>query len=399
MDNPTAQPRARLSLLDATSLIVGIIIGSGLYRASPLIAGQVTSAWQLVAVWLIGGVFALAGALCYAELATTYPLEGGDFVYLSRAFGRVLGFMFAWCQLWIIRPGSVGAMAFVFAAYARELLPLGRSSMLIYALSAVLLLCGVNIIGVRQGTWTQNLLTGAKVAGLLIVIGLGLFAPPREVLAAPLVIGGPSNWSLALILVLFAYSGWNEMPNVAAEVRDPRRNILRALVCGALAVTAIYVLVTIAFLRALGFAGVRASEAVAADLAAQALGPWGASAVSALICVSALGAMNGMTMTGSRVYYAFGRQHRMFAWLGRWHPRLGTPVASLVTEAAITTATIVALAAVYGPERDAFERLVRFTAPLFWIFLGLVGASLFVLRLHDRAVPRQFCVPGYPVVP
>ncbi|HEX4131180.1 MAG TPA: amino acid permease [Pirellulales bacterium] len=398
MTAPSAAPRPQFSLVDATSLIVGIIIGSGVYRASPVIASQVGSPMALIVVWLAGGAFALLGALCYAELATTYPVEGGDFVYLSQAFGRPLGFVYAWCQLWIIRPGSVGAMAFVFATYARQVLPLGETIAMTYALAAVAGLCLVNIVGVRQGKWTQNVLSGVKVAGLAAIVILGIAWPAPTVLA-PAATSASSYWSLALILVVFTYSGWNEMPNVAAEVRDPRRNILRALLTGTLAVTAIYLLVTVAFLRSLGFAGLRTSEAVAADVVAHALGPWGATAVSLLICISALGAINGMTITGSRLYYAFGRQHAMFRWLGRWSPRLGTPVASLVTEAVITSATIAALAAIYGTDRDGFERLIHFTAPLFWIFLTLVAASLPVLRQTDAARDRPFRVPLYPAPP
>ncbi|HEX3870575.1 MAG TPA: amino acid permease, partial [Pirellulales bacterium] len=344
-----AAPERQLSLVDTTSIIVGIIIGSGLYRSSPLVASCVSSEAMLLGVWALGGVIALVGSLCYAELATTYPVEGGDFVFLSRAYGRRLGFVYAWCQLWVIRPGSIGAMALVFATYARQLVGDMPVSTTVLAVGAVVVLAAINALGVRQGKWTQNVLSAVKVAGLLVVVIVGFSTPAPEVRGLP---SGETNWSLALILVLFTYSGWNEMPNVAAEVRDPNRNILRALICGAGAVAMIYVLVTSAFLHALGLAGVQTSGAVASEAVSASLGPWAARGVSVLICLSALGAMNGMTMTGSRVYYAFGTQHPMFAWLGRWNARFGTPVASLVTEAAITSATILALALVYGPERD-----------------------------------------------
>ncbi len=395
-DEDNGAPQRQLSLFDTTSIIVGIIIGSGLYRTSPLIASSVESTAWLLSVWIVGGVLALMGALCYAELATAYPVEGGDFVFLSRAYGRRLGFVYAWCQLWVIRPGSIGAIALVFAAYLHQLLPTVQLPTALLAVAAVVTMAIVNMLGVRQGKWTQNVLSAAKVVGLLAIIVLGLTAPSPE--ASPQVASN-DNLPLALILVLFTYSGWNEMPNVAAEVRDPRRNILRALVLGASAVTAIYVLTTLAFVHALGLDGVRSSSAVAADTVSCTVGPWGARAVSVLVCLSALGAMNGMTMTGSRVYYAFGRQHPMFAWLGRWSPRFGTPVASLATEAAITSVTILVLAAVYGADRDIFGQLVTFTAPLFWLFLAMATSSLFVLRRSDPSRERPFRVPLYPVTP
>jgi amino acid transporter len=393
-----AEPQRQLSLFDTTSIIVGIIIGSGLYSTAPLIAAGADSKWMLFGIWAIGALFALVGSLCYAELATTYPLEGGDFVFLSRAYGRRVGFVYAWCQLWVIRPGSIGAMALVFASYAREALGMPEVPIGALAVAAVLSLAGVNMLGVRQGKWTQNVLSSAKVLGLLAVIAVGFSTSTTP----PVTVGRESSWSnlsLALLLVMFTYSGWNEMPNVAAEVRDPRKNILRALVLGAAAVAAIYVLVNAAFVHALGLAGVQASHAVATDTVATRLGSGGGRAVSVLICLSALGAMNGMTMTGSRVYYAFGRQHTMFAWLGRWHSRLGTPVNSLATEAAITVAMIITLTLLYDRRSDPFERLVALTGTLFWIFLTLSSLSLFILRRTDGARERPFRVPFYPVLP
>jgi amino acid transporter len=393
-----AEPQRQLSLFDTTSIIVGIIIGSGLYSTAPLIAAGADGKWMLFGIWAMGGLFALVGSLCYAELATAYPLEGGDFVFLSRAYGRRVGFVYAWCQLWVIRPGSIGAMAIVFASYAREALGIPKAPIGALAVAAVLSLAGVNMLGVRQGKWTQNVLSSAKVLGLLAVIAVGFSAPPAPPNAVPREFTW-SNLSLALLLVMFTYSGWNEMPNVAAEVRSPRKNILRALVLGAAAVAVIYLLVNAAFVHALGLAGVQASHAVAADTVATRFGSGGGRAVSVLICLSALGAMNGMTLTGSRVYYAFGRQHPMFAWLGRWHLRLGTPVNSLATEAAITVATIVTLSLLYDRRRDAFEQLVIMTGTLFWIFLTLSALSLFVLRAIDGERERPFRVPFYPVLP
>ena len=286
-----AAPRRQLTLLDSTSIIVGIIIGSAIYEMTPTIARCVPNAAWLVGVWVIGGLLSLVGAVCYAELATAYPREGGDYVYLTRAFGQTAGFLFAWAQFWIVRPGSIGALAYVFARYANELWPLGdeKQALVIYAAGSIVILSGINILGVREGKWTQNFLTAVKVVGLagVVVAGLCFAAPPALVAAA----AGPekSDFRLALILVLFAYGGWNEMAYVGAEVRRPEKNILRALLLGTAAVTLLYVAVNLAFVHALGFSGTRHATAVAADVLELALGPWGRWLISLLVCISAPG--------------------------------------------------------------------------------------------------------------
>jgi amino acid transporter len=197
-----------------------------------------------------------------------------------------------------------------------------------------------------------------------------------------------------MVFVLFAYGGWNEMAFVSAEVRNPRKNILRALLIGTLAVTLIYVLTNLAFVWALGLTGTR-NPTVAADVLRLGIGPWAGQAISVLICTSALGAINGQIFTGSRIYYAMGSDHRLYAWLGRWNARRGTPVCSLLIQGAIT----LALSVWFGLSKDGFESMVKFTTPAFWFFLALVGVSLFVLRRHDTTLERPYRVPGYPVTP
>ncbi len=296
-----AAPRQHLTLLDSTSIIVGIIIGSSIYVSTPFIANLVPNLGWLVAVWVIGAVFMLIGSVCYAELATAYPREGGDYAFLTEAFGRRIGFLFAWAQFWIVRPGSIGTVAFVFATYANELCPLdkGYKPLLIYAVGAVIVLSGINLLGVRAGKWTQNLLTAFKFLGLLAIVGVGMshsaaatVEPPA---ATPLHLG---NLGFALLLVFFAYSGWNEMAYVSAEVRHPQKNILRALLLGTLAVSVLYIAVNLAFVHALGFAGLQQSKAVAADVLRLGIGDWAGKCISLLICITALGGINGMIFTG-----------------------------------------------------------------------------------------------------
>lgn len=197
-----------------------------------------------------------------------------------------------------------------------------------------------------------------------------------------------------MIFVLFTYGGWNEMAFVAGEVKEPRKNILRALLVGTLAVTVIYVLVNVAFLHSLGLAGARRAT-VAAEVLELGIGPWAGLAMSLLVCISALGAINGQIFTGSRIYFAMGREHRLYAWLGRWDARRGTPVCSLLIQSAIT----LLLAVWFGLSRTGFESMVKFTTPAFWLFSMLVGAAVFQLRSREPAVPRPYRVPGYPVTP
>ncbi len=396
--NQPAGPKRQLTLFDSTSIIVGVIIGAGIYETSPAVAGCMPGPGWLIALWVFGGLLSLIGALCYAELATAYPEAGGDYVYLTRAFGRSMGFLFAWAQLWVVRPGSIGAFAYIFARYANQLWPLpgGVDAPMLYAAGSIVVLTAINMVGVREGKWTQNLLTVAKVLGLAAVCVIGLlFASPNAAPDVPARELAGSDFRLALIFILFTYGGWNEMAYVGAEVRDPKKNILRALVVGTVMVTLAYVLINMAFIHALGYQAMCQSDAVATDVLARPLGQWGGRVISLLICISALGGINGMIFTGSRIYYAMGTDHRLFARLGQWSARLGTPVWSLACQCVITLALVVG----FGMYEGGFGSMVIFTTPVFWIFFLLVGVSLFVLRQREPDTPRPYRVLLYPLVP
>jgi amino acid transporter len=385
-------PKRELSLFDSTSIIVGIIIGSGIYQMAPDIAKGAGSAWGVIALWIVGGLLSLCGAMSYAELATAYPVAGGDYVYLSKAYGRWAGFLFGWAQLTVVRPGDIAVMAFAFATYIRAIYdPLASNpgiSQRLFAGVAVLVLTIINILGVTQGKWTQNLLTTAKAVGLLAIVGIALIAPhatqtTSEVSALPM--------SLALILVLFTYGGWNEMAYVAAEVKNPQRNIVRALVTGTVAVITLYLLVNGAFLYTLGYAGLAGSKAVASDSISTVFPVVGSRLISALVCISALGAVNGLIFTGARISYAMGEDYRMFKALGRWDPRTGTPVWALAVQGSIALALILA----FGSYLDA----VLYTAAAVYAFYLGTSLSVIVLRFREPQVQRFYRVTGYPVTP
>ncbi|HBH61713.1 MAG TPA: amino acid permease [Nitrospiraceae bacterium] len=381
-------PEKKLSLFDSTCIIVGIIIGAGIYETGPVVASSMGSGAGVISIWLAGGLLALSGALCYAELATAYPREGGDYVYLNRAYGGPAGYIFGWSQLAIIRPGDIALMAFVFGRYAGTLYAPTENIRVIYAVSAVVILTAINVLGVSSGKWTQNILTVIKTLGLLAIVAAGMRAPGGVNAAgsASLTMGG---LELALILVLFTYGGWNEMAYVAAEIKRPQRNIVRALVTGTVAVTALYVLVNITFLHTLGYAKTAASQAVAVETVSAVFPDIAGRAISILICVSALGAVNGLIFTGARISYALGAEHNAFRGLGRWSPRLGTPVSALIAQGCLSL--VIVLFA------GSFIDTILYTAPVVWLFFLATGMSVFVLRQKEPGTQRSYKITGYPV--
>ncbi|RME90270.1 MAG: amino acid permease [Verrucomicrobia bacterium] len=386
MQATAATPRRELSLVDSTSLIVGIIIGVGIYQTAPEVARGAGSIPGTLLLWAFGGLVSLCGALAYAELATAYPRQGGDYVYLTRAYGRPFGFLFAWMQLVVVRPGDIAVMAFAFAKYAQAAMGGGsppREKLM--AAAAIVVVTAINVLGVRQGKWTQNLLTFAKAAGLLLIFAVGLLAPPAAPTAAAV---DPFPWSVALILVLFTYGGWNEMAYVAAEVRDPNRNITRALVLGTVGVTALYLLANAAFFSALGYGGVAASSAVAADTVAAVVPRHAPQVISLLICISALGAVNGLVFTGARISYAAGQDHRLFGWMGHWEARRSTPVRALLVQGALAVGLVVAL--------GGLVEAILYTAPAVYTFYLATTVAVAVLRRKEPQTARPYRMWAYP---
>ncbi len=394
-----ATPKKQLTLFDSVSIILGIVIGAGIYETTPLIARSVPDASWLICLWFAGGFISLIGAACYAELTSAYPYEGGDYVFLTRAYGRRTGFLFTWAGFWLVQPANIGAIAYIFARYADQIWPLslGHSGLMIYSIIAVVTLTLVNIFGgVWSGKWTQNVFTVAKVMGLLMIIIIGLFLiVPVADRAAASSTSVSMDLELAMILILFTYGGWSNISYVAAEVQNPRKNILRALLLGTILVTFIYILVNLAFVQTLGFTGVASSASVASDVISVYFDKAGKITISMLICITCLGNINGMIFTTSRIYYALGREHRVYRWLGTWSNRFDSPVCALSLQAAITLALVIGL----GYQDDAFQRLVIFSAPLHWFFFSLVALSLFVLRRRDPHITRHYHVPFYPLTP
>ncbi len=383
-------PTPSFRLFDITCLIVGIIVGAGIYETAPLIASSVRQPGGVLLLWLIGGLVSLLGALCYAELASAYPRDGGDMIYLSRAYGRWAGFLFGWMQVVIVRPGDIAAMAFVFATYTRRILPANawvglRPAHL--ASLAVISFTIINLTGVRQAKRTQNLMTLLKLGGLATVVLIGLAGPVEGTSREPLIEPG-FPIGVALVLVLFCYGGWNEIAYIAAEIQNPQQNIRRALVGGLGLVTALYLLTNLAFLVALGHARMAASSAVAVDVVAGRLPHLATVGVGGLIAFSALGALNGQILTGARLAYSAGTEHRLFRLFGSWDEQRQTPRRALVWQAAVTLVLINLL--------GSFDDTVIYTASTVYTFYFFSTLSVIVLRHRDPDTPRPYRVVGYP---
>jgi amino acid transporter len=384
------EPKPLLSVTDGVFLMVGMVIGVGIFKAPSIVAGNTSSNAEFLLVWLFGGAISLCGALVYAELASRHAATGGEYTFLTRGLGRGAGFLFAWSRMSVIQTGAIAAVAFVFGDYASEIVSLGQYSSAIWAAVSVALLTVLNLAGTLHSKTLQKVMEIVLILGLvgLAVAGIavgGAAPAPKPATGAAL--------DFALLFVLFTYGGWNEAAYLGGEVRDPARNMLRILVIGIVAVTALYLLVNIGYLAALGLQGVRDSKAVAADVMRLAFGAKGVVILSLIVCVSAFTTINAAIFTGARATYAMGRDFSGFNLFGRWRDAGSTPANALLLQGAITLVLVGASAA--AP--DGFSAMVAYTAPVFWTFFLLTGVTLFVMRARGGEQPA-FRVPLAPLV-
>lgn len=392
-------PQRVLSLFDAVVLIVGIVVGAGIFRAPSLVAANAGSREAFVFAWVFGGAVSLIGALCYAELTTAFPSAGGDYHFLTRAFGKKLGFLFAWARMSVVQTGSVALLSFIFGDYFSHLYRLGEYSSAIYAASIIVLLTWINVIGIKFGTGVQKLLTIVEVAGVLLVSVAGLFLAPAAPDAANVQINSADNsFGLTMVFVLLTFGGWNEAAYVSAELRagkSGKKRMAQALMLGIIIITALYLVVNLAYLKALGLSGVAQSEAVATNVMQVAFGNAGVWLIGLMIAISSLTSANATIFTGARTNYAMGKDFPVFARLGKWNARTGAPVNAFILQGAIS----LALVGLGFLSRKGFETIVEYTAPVFWFFFLLVGIAFFVLRRTEPDAERPFRVPLYPVTP
>ena len=390
-------PRALLRRRDAVAIVVGIVIGAGIFRTPPLVAQIAGDGGWALALWVAGGLVSLVGALCYAELAATYPHAGGDYHFLTRAFGRDVSFLYGWARATVINTGSIALLAFVFGDYASRLVDLGPRSPALWAALLVVALTAVNVASLAVSARTQNWLTVFEVTGLVVIVVAGFVVAPSASGETSWFATTPSYGTLgfAMVFVLLTYGGWSEAAYVSAEVSGGRRAILQALVVSLLVLTVLYVAVNAALLYGLGYAALAASKAAPADLVARAFGARAGEALAAFVAVATLTSINATMLVGARSTYALGRDWPALRRLGGWNATRGTPTQALLLQGGIALALIG-----FGAlEKDGFEAMVEFTAPVFWGFLTLTGAALIVLRLRDRDAARPFRVPLYPLTP
>lgn len=382
-------------------MIVGLIVGAGIFGTPAIVAGASGDETSMLLMWVAGGIFALIGALCYGELATAFPSPGGEYHFLQRAFGPSLAFLYGWARMTVIVAGSIAVFAFLFGDYMSRVVNLGAYSSACWAGLVVAVLTVVNYLGIREGKVTQNVFTTLEVGGLVLIVVVGLLVAPTPAAPAAPAVNASGPWYLgagfatAMLFVLFTYGGWNDAAYISAEVRDPHRNMIRALLVAIGCVMVLYVLVNLAYVKGLGFDAMARSDAVAADLLKNVWGPTGEKVISIMIAIAALTSVNGSMIVGARSNYALGRDWPVLGFLGRWHEASGSPRHAMVVQGVIALA-LVAFGAV---QQAGFKGLVEYSLPVFWGFFLLTGVALFVLRAKEPEAPRPFRVPGYPVVP
>jgi amino acid transporter len=387
--------------------MIGMVVGIGIFKTPALVALKIDDPLLILALWAAGAVFMLIGLLCYAELATTWPDAGGEYHFLTRAYGPGMGFLFAWGRLAVVQTGAIAMVAFVLGDYAQRLFAMGAFGSSAYAGLGIVGLTALNIAGTRISAGAQSLLAVVLVSATVLSGVLGFVmtpdvAPTPAPMAASIAASGAaagqagivSALGFAMIFIMLTYGGWNEAAYLSAELVDVKQNMLRVAVIATLVIGAIYLLLNGAFLNVLGIGGIRGSDAVGADYMARLLGKPGEIALSSVVVVGALTTLNATIFTGARSGYALGRDFALFSWLGRWSTRAQGPVAAHLVQSAVA----LALVGFGTVTRQGFTTMVDYTAPVFWFFLMMVGIAVFILRARGGG-QRGFRVPLYPLTP
>jgi basic amino acid/polyamine antiporter, APA family len=384
-----------LTLVNATAMVVGTIIGASIFVQPSEIARHLGTPSQIMLVWIACGVLTFFGALVCAELASAFPQTGGFYVFMRDTFSPLAGFLWGWAMFWTMHTGIIAAIATVFARYTAHFIPLGDTGVRAVAVAVIVALSALNYIGVRAGSRVQTALTFAKLFAILAIViaGFALSTPAAPTEAASFVSGKEaapfSSFAMAMMAGLFAYGGWHMVTYTAGETVMPARTIPLALVAGVGIVTACYIALNLVYLRVLPLDAVRSSTRIAADAADAVVGRGGSTVLAALVMMSSLGGLTGIVLTGPRVYYSMAHDGLAFRWLGRVHPVHRTPSNAIVAQA--LWASVLAATGAY---RELFTRVI-YTE---WLFFALMAAGLFVLRRRPDYRPA-YRTWGYPIVP
>jgi len=392
------RPVPIFTIINAIAVIVGIVVGIGIFRLPPLVASNAGNGSQFLLFWILGGAISLIGALCYAELSTTHPDAGGEYHFLHKAYGSTISFLFSWGRMTVIQTGSIALAAIILGEYATLLLDLGPHGPTIYATFTIILLTGLNIWGTAPSKQVQNVMTGLIVLILVGIAFLGIIlGQPADATAStnslPSVEMGSAG--LAMIFVLLSYGGWSEAAYLSAELKNVRRNMARVLTMAIGLITLIYVMINYSYLNVLGLEGLRSAETVGSDLTRQLFGTHGEFSMALLVVITAASTANASIITGARTNYALGRDFSFLGFLGKWNANQNSPVNALLIQGGIALFLVM----IGGLTGESVSTIVEYTAPVFWFFLLLTGASLFVFRHRDGVSPESFQVPLYPVTP
>jgi len=390
--HPHAELARTLSLFDSVAIVVGMMIGGGIFLVPNLVARSLPSAPVILCVWALAGVISFIGALACSELGAALPCTGGQYVFLREAYGPFAAFLCGWSFFTVARSAQVAWLSVVFSMYVSYLSPLTPTAAKFLSLAVLALFTFVNYRGVKLGAIVQNSFTIAKVTGILVIIAtallLGSRAPQHAAPAASAIT--LSSFGVALIACLLGYDGWVQLSFVAGEIRNPRRNIVRALVLGTAVVAAIYLLANVAYLRVLSIPQIAASQHVGADATERALGAAGGTLVSVLILFSILGTLNGCFLTSPRVYFAQAADGLFFRQFSDIHPRYRTPFFAIVAQGVWSAALVLT---------GSYESLIDYALFGIWLFYGLMVAAVIVLRRTQPDLPRPYRMWGYPVTP
>ena len=402
-----------LGLWTAVALVVGTVIGSGIFIVPNTMIRNVGTPGMVFVVWVVGGFMSLSGALTYAELSAAMPGAGGEYVYLREAYGPMWSFLYGWTQMWVAKSGSIASLATAFFLYVANFHPEVKQTVAtigapigpnggpleinlgqIFAMVLILLLGGMNYFGVKVGGNVQVLVTICKVSLILAVIVIGLGTGHGDMgnfqTSAPVLTSGVMAFFAALVAALWAYDGWNNVSMVASEIQNPQRNLPLALIGGSIAVMVIYLLANVAYFYVLPAAEVSSSSLVAADMMRKIGGQTGANAVSIAAMISIFAALNGSILTGSRVPYAMAQDRLFFRPMAKVHPQFHTPGISILALSAWSAVLVLS---------GRYEQLFTYVIFASWILYGMTTAAVLVLRVKRPEMPRPYRTFGYPLIP
>jgi APA family basic amino acid/polyamine antiporter len=393
--------RRELGTFDATMVVVGGIIGAGIFINPYIVAQRLDSGWLVMAAWIAGGGIAIAGAFTFAELGSLFPTAGGHYAYLRDAYHPLAGFLYGWALLLMIESGAIAAVAIIFAEYTLRLVGNEGGSTSVLAVLAIVVVAAVNYLGMKPGSRLLNAFVVLKVGAILVLIGAGFLIGGGAAPEAPLPLAEQAAeasplflaFGAALIPIMFSYGGWQNANYVAEEIRDPVKKLPISLLAGTAVVVTVYALVNLVYLRTLGHAGLAGSMTPAADTANQLFGDTGDRLIALTIAISTFGFLNLTMLAPTRVYYAMARDKLFMPAVARLHPRFRTPSLAIVIQS--VWAVVLVLSGTYA-------QLIDYVVLADWIFFGLAGASLFVFRRTHPLGARPkgtFRTVGYPLVP